>query len=684
MITEPFNGVYPERSRGVQGKRTRDQAEQRAKLLRDQINDYRYHYHVLDQAIMSEAAADSLKHELARLEAEFPELITPDSPTQRVAGQPLAKFQSVRHQYPMMSLQDVFDAGELAAWMRRNAKILGREPAEYYVEIKMDGLAASLIYENGVLVRGLTRGDGYTGEDVTVNLRTIESVPLRLRRAKSGRFEVRGEVVMYKADFDRLNAARAQAGKPLFANPRNTAAGTIRQLDPKLVAARPLNFIVYGLAGNLSAPTHAEEHELATDFGFKVEPHSRVVRNLDEIMQVAAEWQEKRQTLPYGTDGLVVTVNDRATLGRLGIVGKAPRGSVAYKFAAEQATTKLTDIQVSIGRTGAATPFAVLAPTVVAGSTIQMATLHNAGEIARKDIRIGDTVIIQKAGDVIPEVVAALPKLRTGAEKLFKMPTVCPICGTKLVKGDKEAVWRCPNFNCYALERGRIIHFASKDALDIEGLGEQTVDALLESKLIADAADLFHLTVDDVAGMPRFAQKSATNLVSGIQARKMVPLDRFIYGLGIRHVGRQTATDLAAHFGTLDNYRRATIDELRVIPGIGEVVANSIADWLASGRDQKLLHKLGEAGVKAEPFRQIRGRLSGQSFVITGTLAAFSREVAGEKIEALGGKFQTAPTKDTDYVVVGADPGAAKITQAQKLGIKQIGEREFLKMIGEA
>lgn len=671
---------------------TKADAEKRIALLRDQINDYRYQYHVLDKSTMSEAAADSLKHELSQLEAEFPELVTTDSPTQRVAGKPLEKFQSVPHQVPMLSLNDVFDEAEVQAWRDRVAKLLPDFDDQFYVEIKMDGLAASVIYEDGLLVRGLTRGDGYSGEDVTANLRTIESIPLRLRPSKnvpaevySGRFEARGEVLLYKQDFAALNEARAAAEQPLFANPRNTAAGTIRQLDSKLVAARKLRFHVYGLATELAEiNTHQAEHNLAAELGLVVEPHSEVVSGVAGIMAFAEKWAEKRKQLPYGTDGLVVTVNRSDWFRRLGVVGKAPRGSVAYKFPAEQATTKVKDILVSIGRTGAATPFAVLEPTVVAGSTIQMATLHNESEVHRKDIRIGDTVIIQKAGDVIPEVVASLPKLRTGAEKLFKMPTNCPICNTKLVKTDKEAVWRCPNQNCYALERGRIIHFGSKGAFDIEGLGEQTVDALLDSKLIADAADLFNLTVDDVAGMPRFAQKSAENLVNAIQERKDVALDRYLYGLGIRHIGAQTALDLAEHFGSLAQFRQADLETLQNIEGVGTVVAKSIAGWLSGKPGQELLQKLDTAGVKPRPVKRIEGRLSGQSFVITGTLEMGSREQAGERIKALGGTVQNAVTKDTTYLVIGDDPGASKVAKAKKLGTAQIDEPALVKLLDQA
>lgn len=671
---------------------TRGEAAERIAKLRDQINDYRYNYHVLDKSTMSEAAADSLKHELSQLEDQFPDLITPDSPTQRVAGKPSLKFAAVAHDTPMLSLQDVFDDAEVKVWIERIKKLRPGLNDDFYVEIKMDGLAASVIYEDGLLVRGLTRGDGRTGEDVTANIRTIDQVPLTLRRDKDvpdqvyrGRFEVRGEVLMYRAVFDRLNAEREKAGLPLFANPRNTAAGTIRQLDPALVAARPLSFHVYAIATEVPGmKTHADQHALAAKLGFKVEPHSRVVKGAKGIMDYAREWEEKRRRLPYGTDGLVATVNDTADYNALGVAGKAPRGSIAYKFPAEQATTRLRNIMVSIGRTGAATPFAVLDPVKIAGSTVKMATLHNAGEIKRKDIRIGDTVIVQKAGDIIPEVVEPLPKLRTGKEKQFEMPKNCPVCGQSLFKKPREAVWRCVNFDCPALIWGRIVHFTAKDAFDIEGMGEKNAEALIEAGLVREAPDLFRLTYGQVVKLDRFADISARKLIESIQSRKNVSFDRFIYALGIRHVGQQTAVDLAGHFGSLENFRQATLEELRNVAGIGEVVAASVRDWLNDSRHQKYLQELIEVGVNPEPVKRVKGPLSGQSFVITGTLEAFSREGGGERIAALGGKLQNSVTKDTDYLVVGDGPGASKLKQAQKYGTKQIDESQFLKLLGEA
>jgi DNA ligase (NAD+) len=669
---------------------SKDQTAKRAERLREQLNEYRYRYYVLDDPSVEDAVYDSLNVELRELEQRHPELVTSDSPTQRVGAKPAGGFASVAHQTPMLSLNDVFSFEEVDAWVVRIRKLVpGTFDDSYYGEIKMDGLAASLVYEDGVLKRGLTRGDGRTGEDVTANLRTIESIPLRLRHHKSvpmevymGRFEVRGEVLMYKQVFADMNADRQKEGKPLFANPRNTAAGTIRQLDPKLVAARKLSFHVYAVVSDVEGvTTHGDEHELAAKLGFKVEPNSEVLNDSEAIKKYLNKWGEDRKQLPYGTDGIVITVNDRNQYQRLGVVGRAPRGSLAYKFPAEQATTKVKNIQVSIGRTGAATPFAVLEPVHIAGSTVQMATLHNAGEVARKDIRIGDTVIVQKAGDIIPEVVQSLPKLRTGSEKPFVMPKNCPVCGEPLFKKPQEAVWRCINFDCPALERGRIIHFASKVAFDIEGMGEKNVDALLDAGLIKDAADLFTLTKEKVEGLERFAEISASKLVDSIQAKKSISLDRFIFALGIRHVGQQTAFDIADHFGSIEKFKSASLDELLQVPGIGQVVAQSAHEWLNSQRNQQFLQKLNQVGVRPQPVVRVVGPLTGKQFVITGTLSSFSRDQAGEKIASFGGKLQNSVTKDTSYVVVGDDPGANKIAQAKKLDLPLIDEQALLKLI---
>ncbi len=671
---------------------TEKQAAQRIAKLRDLINDYRYHYHVLDESIMSEAAADSLKHELSQLEAEYPELITPDSPTQRVAGAPLPGFKQVTHSSRMLSLNDVFDEAEIQAWQERITKLLpSGAKLEYFADIKMDGLACALVYEDGVLVHGITRGDGFVGEDVTANIRTIDSIPLRLRHQKEfahfskGRTEVRGEIVMYKTDFAKLNEQRDKEGKPRFANPRNTAAGTIRQLDPQLVASRPLYFRAYDLLRDEAQdiPTYAAAYRTLGALGFLVGKDATVIKSISQLTRFAKTWEIKRLDLPFNTDGLVVKVNDRQLYRRLGVVGKAPRGAVAIKYAAEQATTKVKDIFVSIGRTGAATPVAMLEAVVVAGSTVQMATLHNESEVARKDIRIGDTVIIHKAGDIIPEVVEPLVKLRDGSEQPFKMPTHCPECNTKLVKYKAEdAVWRCPNENCPSRAWKRIEHFASKGALDIEGLGEKNVIALMNAKLVKDQADIYTLKVEALLGLERFAEVSANKLVAAIQSKKQPPLSRFIYGLGIRHIGVQTAVDLANHFRSLEAVSEATIDELAEIEGVGEVVAESAVEWFSEPRNQQLLAKFKKNQAWPEPVKRVGGKFSGQSFVVTGSLESMGREEAGEHIRALGGTFQSSVGKDTTYLVVGANVGASKLAKAAKLGTTQLTEAAFLKMIG--
>ena len=663
----------------------------RIEKLRELINDYRYHYHVLDESIMSEAAADSLKHELSQLEEKYPELITPDSPTQRVAGAPLAGFKQREHSTRMLSLNDVFDETEVAAWRDRIIKLLPESASvEYFADVKMDGLACALVYEDGVLQQGITRGDGFVGEDVTANIRTIDSVPLRLRADKKhaaflkGRTEIRGEIVMYKEDFARLNKRRAKEGKPLFANPRNTAAGTIRQLDPKLVMGRPLHFRAYDLLRQNEAdiPTYAYAYKALRGLGFLANPDASVFKSIDKLMQFAHEWETKREKLPFNTDGLVVKINDRALYRRLGVVGKAPRGAVAIKYAAEQATTKVKDIFISIGRTGAATPVAMLEAVVIAGSTVQMATLHNESEIVRKDIRVGDTVIVHKAGDIIPEVVEPLVKLRDGSEKPFVMPTHCPECNTRLVKlKADDAAWRCPNEACPSRAWKRIEHFASKAALDIEGLGEKNVIALMNAGLVKDQADIYTLKAEDLLKLDRFAEISANKLVNAIQDKKQPPLGRFIYGLGIRHIGTQTAIDLANHFRTMEALTKATIEELSDIEGIGEVVAESLVEWFSEPRNQQLLEKFKKYSVWPEAVKHVGGPLSGQNFVVTGTLESMGREQAGERIRTLGGTFQSSVGKDTNYLVVGANVGASKLVKAAKLGTKQLNEAEFLAIV---
>lgn len=667
-------------------KLNKTDAAKRIEKLKKLINEYRYEYHVHDKSIMSEAAADSLKHELAQLEEQYPELITPDSPTQRVAGTPLKKFTSVEHSQRMLSLSDVFNTDEVAAWLTRIKKLAPVN--ELFSDIKMDGLACALIYRNGRLEQAITRGDGYVGEDVTMNVRTIEAVPLLLNDYKdfaSGRTEVRGEIVMYKHDFENLNAERTAKGLALFANPRNLAAGTIRQLDPKLVAARKLHFHAYDLLRDKAAdvPTNAFAYDTLSKLGFMVNKQYQVLpAEADAVVTVADKWKEKRQTLPFSTDGLVIKVNDRAVHARLGVVGKAPRGSVAYKYPAEQSTTKVKDIIISIGRTGAATPTALLEPVVVAGSRVQMATLHNEGEIKRKDIRIGDTVIIHKAGDIIPEIIEALVDLRDGSEKSYVMPTHCPECKTKLVKlKAEEAVWRCPNNHCPSRVQNRIQHYASKAALDIEGLGEKNVLALLNAGLIKDTPDIYGLTAEQLMKLDRFAEVSAHKLVNAIQAKKTPSFERFLYGLGLRHVGAQTAVDLARRFHTLEALAKVTIEELEEIDGIGTVVAESVVAWFADPNNQRILEEFARHGVKSLEAKRITGPLDNMKFVVTGTLDSMSREAAAEEIRVRGGAFQSAVSKDTTYLVAGANTGASKLAKAKKYDVKVINEKQFLELL---
>lgn len=667
------------------------EAKERVVKLRGLINDYRYHYHVLDESTMSEAAADSLKHELSELEAQYPQLITPDSPTQRVAGEPLPGFTKVRHSSRMLSLNDVFNREELEAWEARTEKLApGRHP-DFFADLKMDGLACALVYQDGALVQAVTRGDGFVGEDVTANVATIESVPLQLRTSKEyahllkGRTEVRGEIIMSKKDFETLNKKREAAGLPAFMNPRNLAAGTIRQLDPKLVAERPLQFRGYDILRENPAdiPTNAYAYEAIRAIGLPANIQATVLKSVDELMTFATDWEEKRHKLPFHTDGLVVKLNDRKLFAELGVVGKAPRGGVAYKYPAEEATTIVKDIVISIGRTGAATPVAVFDPVVVAGTTVQHASLHNADEIARKDIRVGDTVIIFKAGDIIPQVQRVLTELRPKGTKPFHMEgeLARQFPDMEFVRPEGEAVYRVKGATGPLLLKRALRHFASKGALDIDTLGDKNVIALVDAGLVHDLADIFKLTKDQVLELDRFAEISATNLINAIQDKKQPELARFIYGLGIRHVGQQTAIDLANHFKRLDSLGTADLETLRAVPGIGDIVADSIVLWFDEPDNQKLLAKFRSLGVWPEDAKTVTGTLSGKKFVVTGTLESMGRDLAAERIRAKGGTFQSSLGKDTDYLVVGANVGASKLAKAEKYGTTQIDEQALLKIL---
>ncbi|WP_338520573.1 NAD-dependent DNA ligase LigA [Candidatus Nanosynbacter sp. BB002] len=670
----------------------RQSAKQRIVKLRDLINDYRYHYHVLDESIMSEAAADSLKHELSQLEEQFPDLITPDSPTQRVAGKALSKFAKVQHQTRMISLQDVFDREEVAAWIQRMKKVRQDITEEFLCDIKMDGLACALIYEDGVLTRAVTRGDGLVGEDVTMNVRTIQNVPLTLRANQRfahflrGRTEIRGEIVMHKEDFAALNQRRRAAGQPEFANPRNLAAGTIRQLDPKLVAERPLHFVGYDIIrDNLEdTPTIAFGYQMMNELGITTSRQTQIVYGLDEVMSYVNHLDELRQSLQFNTDGAVIKLNDRRQFAELGIVGKTPRAAVAYKFAAEEVTTIVRDIVVSIGRTGAATPVAVFDPVVVAGTTVQHASLHNADEIARLDVRRGDTVVIFKAGDIIPQVQTVLKELRPADTKPTDYPAELARQYPELafVRPEGEAVYRVKGLSGPLILKRSLAHFASKGALDIDTLGEKNVEALVEAGLVNDLADIYRLTKDDLLQLERFAEISAQKLIDAIAAKKQPALERFLFGLGIRHVGAQTAIDLANHFESVEKLSQATIDELREVDGVGEIVAESIVAWFADEDNVTLLEKFANFGVMPQ-FTKKSGSLTGQSFVITGTLRSMGRDTAAEKIRNLGGTFQTAVAKDTTYLVAGGKVGASKLRKAEQYDTKVIDEQEFLVIIEE-
>jgi DNA ligase (NAD+) len=660
--------------------------EKRIEQLRSLINEYRYRYHVLNESTMSEAAADSLKHELSALEERYPELITADSPTQRVAGVALDKFGKIEHRTPMISLNDVFDENEVRAWVTRMDKLLPGNRHDFLCDVKMDGLACALIYEDGLLTKAVTRGDSRVGEDVTANVRTIENVPLRLREGKfsEGRTEVRGEIVMLKKDFEALNVQREKESLPTFKNPRNLAAGTIRQLDAKLVAERPLTFFGYDVLRDnpQDLPTNSGTYEALRAIGIVTSGQQRRLETVEAVMRYIEELDDHRSMLPFNTDGAVIKVDDRTLFSKLGVVGKSPRGAVAYKYAAEEATTIVKDIVISIGRTGAATPVAVFDPVDVAGTTVQHASLHNADEIARKDVRVGDTVIIYKAGDIIPQVEKVLVELRPEGTKEFDYAAELARQYPELEfeRTGKDVVYRVKGATGPLLLKRALEHFASKGALDIDTLGEKNVVALVDSGLVSDFADIYTVTKDQLLALDRFAEISATKLIDAIATKKQPLLERFVYGLGIRHVGTQTAIDLVNHFESLESLANATIDDLRSVDGVGEVVAESVIAWFTDEDNRKLLEKFEAAGV-VPVFKKATGKLAGTNFVITGTLEGMSRDEAADKIRSLGGTFQSSVGKDTDYLVAGGKVGASKLKKAQQFGTKVINEAQLKEML---
>lgn len=652
----------------------------RVAKLRDMINKYRYHYHVLDQSIMSESTADSLKHELTQIEEKYPSLVTPDSPTQRVAGQPLDKFIKVPHRERMISLADVFNEAELNDWLTRNQKLAPKADFKFFVDIKMDGLACALIYEDGILAQALTRGDGKVGEDVTMNIRTIENIPLRIDA--TGRVEVRGEVVIYKADFDRLNAERRAAGEQEAANPRNLAAGSIRQLDPRIAASRPLKFLAYDIIDE-SIPTHADVYKKLHQYGFRTSGQQHLEPTITAAYKCIERLSSHRLDLQFGTDGAVVKVNDRKLYRELGIVGKTPRGAVAYKYPAEEAATVVRDIVISIGRTGAATPVAILDPVVVAGSTIRHASLHNADEIARLDIRIGDTVVIYKAGDIIPQVQSVLTELRP--KKSIKFDYEAALKSQypelKFYRPAGEVVYRVQGESSREILLRAIEYFASRANMNIDGLGPRNVEVLVDAELVKSIPDLYTLDASKVAKLDRFGQVSADKLVAAIQATKRPQLANFIASLGIRHVGTQTAVDLANHYKSIEKLRDTTESELSSIDGVGIVVAQSTLAYFADEENIKMLDELDKLGLKPHFTDTSALPLAGKSYVVTGTLESAGREEAEAKLRSLGATVTGTVTKTTTAVIAGAKPGGSKITKAASLDIPVLAESDYLKLI---
>ena len=666
-------------------------SEGRLNVVKQLLNQYSYEYHVLDSPTVGDAVYDGLMQELKQLEAQHPNLVTSDSPTQRVGGELIGGFQKVQHGVRMLSLNDVFSREDVEAWVKRMDKLLPGKKHEFFADIKMDGLACSLIYQEGELVQAVTRGDSFVGEDVTANIRTIKNVPLRLRSEKGyekflvGRTEVRGEVVMLKKDFITLNKKRAKEGLPEFANPRNLAAGTIRQLDPKLVAARPLSFNAYNVIREDpdDVPTNMYAYEVATALGILRNKQANVFTSLEQVMRFVDEVETMRESLPYNIDGLVIKVNNRAQFTELGVVGKQPRAAVAFKYAAEQATTIVKDIVVSIGRTGAATPVAVFDPVTVAGTTVQHASLHNADEIARKDVRIGDTVVIFKAGDIIPQVESVLIELRPKNSKKINYEAELKRQYPELefLRAKGEVVYRAKGLTGSLILKRSLRHYASKGALDIDTLGEKNVESLVDSGLVKDLADLYTLKLEDALSLERFAELSAKNLINAISVSKNPKLERFIFGLGIRHVGQQTAIDLAEYFGSLEKLTTATLSELESIEGVGDVVAESILGWFADPDNITLIQKCHDLGIKPRYESKAKGPFYGISFVITGSLTSMGRDVAAEKVRNLGGTFQSAVGSGTTYLVAGGKVGESKLAKAKKFGTKVIDEAKFLSLV---
>ena len=661
------------------------QAKIRIHKLREAINRHRYLYHVENRQEISDEARDSLMHELVILETQFPQFQSPDSPSRRVAGKPLSGFTKMRHTVPQWSLNDAFTEEEIAAFDRRVEKIVGKHVL-YTAELKIDGLHIVLTYEHGTLVRGVTRGDGVIGEDVTQNIKTIEAIPLILEEAVD--ITVEGEIWMSRKEFDRVNKEQKKKNLPLYANPRNIAAGTIRQLDARVVASRKLSCFIYdidALGGEASKLplTQADELKMLAKLGFKVNPHFKLCKNVSEIVEFWKYWQKHKEQEDYWIDGIVVKVNDRAEQEAIGYTGKGPRFAIAFKFPAEQVTTIVRDISVQVGRTGVLTPVANMQPVQVAGTTVARATLHNEDEIKRLGLKIGDTVILEKSGDVIPKILSVLVELRTGKERNFHMPKTCPVCDGEVVRDAQFVASRCTNPECDAKNSRKLYYFTSKHAFDIEGLGPKVIDLLTEHKLVSTPVDFFKLKEGDIESLPRMGEKSATNLIRAISDRRTVSLPRFIIALGITDVGEETAHDLAEHFGSIDKLMRASKEELQNVYGVGDVVAHEVVHYFANKKHQRLVHALLDEVTIEKQEENVTKKLplAGKTFVLTGTLQSFGRDAVKERIRALGGKSAGSVSKNTDYVIAGDNPGS-KLEEAEKLGVTVLSESDFRKMLG--
>ncbi len=673
---------------------TIEEIRQRVEELRRQIHYHNYRYHVLDDPVISDAEYDALMHELRALEAAYPALITPDSPTQRVGAEPLDRFEKVIHPVPMLSLGNAFDEAELRAWRERVLRLLpaGTPEPAYVAEPKIDGLAVALRYRDGRLVQGATRGNGLVGEDITANLRTIKSIPLRIPAAGDApppaAVEVRGEVYMRLADFEALNRRQAEIGEKLFANPRNAAAGSVRQLDPSITAGRPLAFFAYFMRGaeEVAITSQWAALQYLAALGFPVNADARRFTDFEDVVAYCDEWMGKRDILPYEADGMVIKVDDFATQEALGYISHEPRWAIAYKFPAREATTRLLDIGINVGRTGVLTPYAILEPVNIGGVTVSRATLHNEEDIHRKDIRIGDVVVIKRAGDVIPQVVKPIEDLRTGQEREFHMPAVCPECGEPAIKPPAEVATYCVNASCPARLVQSIAHFAGRSAMDIEGLGERQAQLFVDWGLLHDVADLYALKPEDLLGREGYAEKRVSNLLAAIEASKHQPLARLVHGLGIRHVGSTVAQLLVQHYPSIDALAAATVEDLQTIEGLGPRIAESVVEFFASESNRRVIEKLRQAGVRMSeelPAAEAGpGPLAGLTFVITGTLPTLSRDQATALIEAHGGKVTGSVSQKTSYLVVGADPGGTKYNKAQALGIPMIDEARLRAMIG--